>query len=95
MCSFTQDVSLASLYVSTKMHDTLKKPRELLAVSYAVRFPELVAKSKNPGGEVDVDTMDPQVIYSLSSSSLGRSERPRIRWWSMTVNACSLSKDSF
>jgi len=56
------DVSLASLYVSTKMHDTLKKPRELLAVSYAVRFPELVAKSKNPGGEVDVDTMDPQMV---------------------------------
>jgi CTD kinase subunit beta len=49
------------MYVSTKMHDTLKKPRELLAVSYAVRFPELVAKSKNPSGEVDVDTMDPQV----------------------------------
>lgn len=56
-----QDVSLASLYVSTKMHDTLKKPRELLAVSYAVRFPELAAKSKHPGGEVDLDTMDAQV----------------------------------
>lgn len=56
------DVSLASLYVSTKMHDTLKKPRELLAVSYAVRFPELAAKSKHPGGEVDLDTMDAQVV---------------------------------
>jgi CTD kinase subunit beta len=56
-----QDVSLASLYVSTKMHDTLKKPRELLAVSYAVRFPELAAKSKHPGGEVDLDSMDAQV----------------------------------
>ena len=56
-----QDVSLAALYVSTKMHDTLKKPRELLAVSYAVRFPELAAKSKHPGGEVDLDTMDAQV----------------------------------
>ncbi|KAJ6585084.1 cyclin-like protein [Mycena capillaripes] len=56
------DVSLASLYVSTKMHDTLKKPRELLAVSYAIRFPELVAKSKHPGGEIDVDTMDQQVV---------------------------------
>ncbi|KAG5352099.1 hypothetical protein C0989_003898 [Termitomyces sp. Mn162] len=55
------DVALAALYVSTKMHDTLKKPRELLAVSYAVRFPELAAKSKHPGGEVDLDTMDPQV----------------------------------
>ncbi len=43
------------------MHDTLKKPRELLAVSYALRFPDLVAKSKNPAGEVDLDTMDPAV----------------------------------
>ncbi|KAG6890592.1 hypothetical protein C0995_006568 [Termitomyces sp. Mi166 len=56
------DVALAALYVSTKMHDTLKKPRELLAVSYAVRFPDLAAKSKHPGGEVDLDTMDPQVV---------------------------------
>jgi CTD kinase subunit beta len=56
-----QDVSLASLYVSTKMHDTLKKPRELLAIAYAVRFPELAAKSKHPGGEIDLDTMDAQV----------------------------------
>ncbi|PFH54113.1 hypothetical protein AMATHDRAFT_136094 [Amanita thiersii Skay4041] len=56
------DVSLAALFVSTKMHDTLKKPRELLAVSYAIRFPELVAKSKHPGGEIDLDTMDPQVV---------------------------------
>lgn len=43
------------------MHDTLKKPRELLAVSYAVRFPDLAAKSKHPGGEIDLDSMDPQV----------------------------------
>ncbi|KIP08932.1 hypothetical protein PHLGIDRAFT_87416 [Phlebiopsis gigantea 11061_1 CR5-6] len=49
------DVSLAALYVSTKMHDTLKKPRELLMVSYAVRFPELAAKSKSMAGEVDMD----------------------------------------
>ena len=57
-----QDVALAALYVSTKMHDTLKKPRELLAVSYAVRFPEFAAKSKHPAGEVDLDTMDAQVL---------------------------------
>nr|GAT60276.1 predicted protein [Mycena chlorophos] len=56
------DVSLAALYVSTKMHDTLKKPRELLAMSYAIRFPELVAKSKHPAGIVDVDSMDPAVV---------------------------------
>lgn len=56
------DVCLGGLFVSTKMHDTLKKPRELLAVSYAVRFPELSAKSKHPGGEIDLDSMDPQVV---------------------------------
>ncbi|KAI0802054.1 cyclin-like protein [Irpex lacteus] len=49
------DVSLAALYVSTKMHDTLKKPREILMVSYAVRFPELAAKSRSVAGEVDMD----------------------------------------
>jgi CTD kinase subunit beta len=49
------DVTLAALYVSTKMHDTLKKLREILMVSYAVRFPELAAKSKSVGGEVDMD----------------------------------------
>jgi len=37
------------------MHDTLKKPREILMVAYAVRFPELAAKSKSVAGEVDMD----------------------------------------
>ena len=68
-----QDVALAALYVSTKMHDTLKKPRELLAVSYAVRFPEFAAKSKHPAGEVDLDTMDAQVLSSSCSSFLAHS----------------------
>ena len=63
--SCIQDVALAALFVSTKMHDTLKKPRELLAVSYAVRFPEFAAKSKHPAGEVDLDTMDAQVTFFL------------------------------
>jgi len=48
------DVTMAALYVSTKMHDTLKKPREILMVAYAVRSPELAAKSK-VAGEIDVD----------------------------------------
>ncbi|KAJ3753793.1 cyclin-like protein [Lentinula raphanica] len=56
------DVALAALYVSTKMHDTLKKPRELLAASYAIRFPDVLSKSKSPFGEVDIDTMDPQLV---------------------------------
>ncbi|KIY69586.1 cyclin-like protein [Cylindrobasidium torrendii FP15055 ss-10] len=50
------DVALASAYVSTKMHDTLKKPQELLSVSYALRYPEMVPKSRGPVGDVDLDT---------------------------------------
>ena len=46
---------MACLYVSTKMHDTLKKPREILDVSYIFRFPELAARSKVPGGHIDID----------------------------------------
>ncbi|KAH9936171.1 cyclin-like protein, partial [Fomitopsis serialis] len=53
------DVTLAALYVSSKMHDTLKKPREILMISYGVRYPELVAKSKSIVGEID---MDPQTV---------------------------------
>jgi hypothetical protein len=50
-----QDVTPAALYVSSKMHDTLKKPRELLMASYTVRFPEQAAKSKSIVGEIDMD----------------------------------------
>ncbi len=50
-----QDVTLAALYVSSKMHDTLKKPREILMASYSVRFPEQAAKSKSIVGEIDMD----------------------------------------
>ncbi|KAH8109802.1 cyclin-like protein [Phellopilus nigrolimitatus] len=49
------DVTMACLYVSTKMHDTLKKPRDILMVSYTVRYPELAARSKAIGGEVEMD----------------------------------------
>lgn len=37
------------------MHDTLKKPRDILMVAYAVRFPELAARSRAMGGEVEMD----------------------------------------
>lgn len=57
-----QDVCLAALYVSTKMHDTLKKPKDILTASYAVRFPEKALKSKTLVREVDVD---PQVRSPL------------------------------
>lgn len=60
-----QDVTLAALYVSSKMHDTLKKPREILMASYAVRFPEQAAKSKSIVGEID---MDPAVRRDTASS---------------------------
>lgn len=53
---------MAALYVSTKLHDTLKKPREILMVGYAIRFPEIAAKSRATGGEIDID---PQVSLSL------------------------------
>lgn len=49
-----QDVALAALYVSSKMHDTLKKPRDLIMVSYVLRSPEYLAKAKH-GGEIEID----------------------------------------
>ncbi|KAI0927262.1 hypothetical protein AcV5_007841 [Taiwanofungus camphoratus] len=49
------DISLAALYVSSKMHDTLKKPKEILMVAYVVRFPELAAKSRSIMGEIEMD----------------------------------------
>lgn len=54
------------------MNDTLKKPRKLLSASYALRYPDLVAKSKNPVGEVDLDTFDPAVNFSVLSLELYR-----------------------
>ncbi|EIW59723.1 cyclin-like protein [Trametes versicolor FP-101664 SS1] len=49
------DVSLGAMFVSSKMHDTLKKPRDILMVAYAVRFPELAAKARSMGGEIEMD----------------------------------------
>ncbi|CAE6488248.1 unnamed protein product [Rhizoctonia solani] len=48
------DVTMACLYVSTKLHDTLKKPRDILMAAYCIRMPELAAKSKT-GTDVDID----------------------------------------
>jgi CTD kinase subunit beta len=45
---------MACLYVSTKLHDTLKKPRDILMAAYYIRLPELAAKSKT-GTDVDID----------------------------------------
>lgn len=63
--STVQDVSLAALYVSTKMHDTLKKPKDILTASYAVRFPEKALKSKTLVREVDVDPQVSQLFALL------------------------------
>ena len=55
------------------MHDTLKKPKDILTASYAVRFPEKALKSRTLVREVDVD---PQVSFLQSSS--GRSSLTRV-----------------
>ena len=55
------------------MHDTLKKPQDLLMVSYAIRFPDLAAKSKAIGGDV---TMDPEVSDDGSSAQAGKLTSP-------------------
>ena len=71
---------LAALYVSTKMHDTLKKPKDILTASYAVRFPEKALKSKTLVREVDVDPQVGQYVASHSAEfdELAR-PGPRIR----------------
>lgn len=55
---------MACLYVSTKLHDTLKKPRDILMASYCIRFPELAAKSKT-GTDVDIDPNVRDALFAL------------------------------
>ncbi|KAI0632022.1 cyclin-like protein [Trametes polyzona] len=62
------DVCLGALFVSSKMHDTLKKPRDILMVAYAVRFPELAAKARSMGGEIE---MDPATVENDRQRLLG------------------------
>ncbi|OXB34647.1 CTD kinase subunit beta [Cryptococcus neoformans] len=38
------EVALATLYVSSKLHDTLKKPRDIILASFPIRFPHLLRK---------------------------------------------------
>ena len=49
---------MTTLYVSSKLHDTLKKPRDIILASYALRYPHLVRR----GGHVDVNAVDPAVL---------------------------------
>lgn len=37
-----QEVSLSTLYVAAKLHDCLKKPRDLILASYAIRQPDML-----------------------------------------------------
>ena len=80
--------------MSTKEHDTLKKPRELLAVAYSIRYPELAAKSKNPNGEVDIDTMDPAVRVPVAQMRIVRDETGTYRWWKAIDSIFWQSSDS-
>jgi hypothetical protein len=47
---------LACLYVSSKLHDTLKKPREIILASYPLRYPHLLQHRK--GGALDPAAVD-------------------------------------
>lgn len=48
---------MTTLYVACKLHDTLKKPRDIILASYALRFPHLVRKTA-----VDVSAVDPATL---------------------------------
>lgn len=47
------------------MHDTLKKPRELIMTAYVIRSPELAARSKVTG-ELDIDPAVSRIVYPYS-----------------------------
>jgi hypothetical protein len=69
------------------MHDTLKKPKDILTASYAVRFPEKALKSKTLVRDVD---MDPQV-RSPQDPRLGLTEL-RDRLWNPIGRDCLASR---
>jgi CTD kinase subunit beta len=52
--------------VASKLHDTLKKPRDIILASYAVRFPQLVKK-----GVVDPTAVDPNMLEGERKRVLG------------------------
>ena len=51
------EVSLTTLYTSSKLHDTLKKPRDIILASYAVRIPHLVKR-----GQIDPSAVDQRML---------------------------------
>jgi CTD kinase subunit beta len=62
-------VCLSTLYVASKLHDTLKKPRDIILASYPLRFPHLVKKSGS--GAVDPSAIDPHVLEAERARVLG------------------------
>ncbi|KAI9632506.1 cyclin-like protein [Dioszegia hungarica] len=65
----TRDVSLATLYVSSKLHDTLKKPRDIILASYPLRYPHLIAQRK--GGVLDPALVDVAALEAERGRVLG------------------------
>ncbi|KAK1927445.1 cyclin-like protein [Papiliotrema laurentii] len=60
------EVALSALYVSSKLHDTLKKPRDIILASYAVRYPQLIKK-----GVVDPSAVDANMLEGERTRVLG------------------------
>ena len=52
------EVSLTTLYVSSKLHDTLKKPRDIILASYAVRFPQLIKRGQVDPAAVEANLLE-------------------------------------
>jgi hypothetical protein len=50
------------------MHDTLKKPHDLQTASFAIRFPERAARTKNHGG--DFEAVDAAVSGKTSNAAI-------------------------
>ena len=57
---------MSTLYVSSKLHDTLKKPRDIILASYGVRYPQLVKK-----GVVDPAAVDANMLEGERKRVLG------------------------
>jgi hypothetical protein len=79
------------------MHDTLKKPRDILMVAYAVRFPELAARSRAMGGEVEMDAAVRMIIYGqpyLADRTIHRHLDRRAGPSTLTRHRASRARDS-
>jgi hypothetical protein len=64
---FSKDVSQATLYVSAKLHDTIKKPQDILEASYVIRYPNLVNTAGNSDIDAEVRATSPSLVAMKSS----------------------------